>query len=451
MIDVVTKIHDQFTLEFKVGFLTREGREPDDFSLALWMFVPGSLDITPATYPKSLFYSDVKSNIRLITPAFALADVAGGSAELLGKLRLSAENAMTGKGTATDFEYNVKMFCAIAKSSLREGLASLGDFSREKAAPWEKYILDAESLYDGYRSTEEAPLGEEIETVFRRGEEFLGDIISRYLMELAKRLEGEDAGDVREKAVSLYRKIGRHKGQMGFPIVMENSPEHNRKYTHRFSALKKYIEEGYGVIYLALSSAITSGLNNANLAKDDLMEEFPDANIVLIDSLCACGGYGLYAYHVCKYQNEGHSMEETVKYAEELKKHEIHNFTVGDLKYLARSGRLSKGEAFLGNLANIKPVLHVDDEGRLVPLYKTHGRRKSIEGLFNDMQKRIGDYENDYLLIDHGACREDAEFLRDLIVSKTGFTNIIIDNVGPVIGAHAGPGVMTLFHLGEKR
>ena len=218
-----------------------------------------------------------------------------------------------------------------------------------------------------------------------------------------------------------------------------------------YKTFKKYIEEGYGVIYLALSSAITSGLNNANLAKDDLMEEFPDANIVLIDSLCACGGYGLYAYHVCKYQNEGHSMEETVKYAEELKKHEIHNFTVGDLKYLARSGRLSKGEAFLGNLANIKPVLHVDDEGRLVPLYKTHGRRKSIEGLFNDMQKRIGDYENDYLLIDHGACREDAEFLRDLIVSKTGFTNIIIDNVGPVIGAHAGPGVMTLFHLGEKR
>ena len=250
MIDISTKIHDRFTLEFKVGFVTGKGREPDDFSLAMWLFVPGGLDITPSTYSKDMFYSDVKSNIRLITPAFPLGDLAAGGVPL-AKLKESARAVQSGNGSMEDFEYDVKMFCAIVKSSLREGLAALGPFTPDKVAGWEKYVDDAESVLDSFHSLRPASGGNGtdpgMERIFLRGDEFLGDIMSKYLMEFIRRVEGGLAPAVSQKAALLYRKIGRHDAEMGFPVIREDDPGHNRTYTHRFSALKKYVEE---VLYL---------------------------------------------------------------------------------------------------------------------------------------------------------------------------------------------------------
>ncbi len=216
---------------------------------------------------------------------------------------------------------------------------------------------------------------------------------------------------------------------------------------------EKNIKEGFDVLYLAFSSALTGGLNNANLAATDLREKYPQARIELVDSLSASGGYGFLAYHAAKYKNNGHDMDETLRYISENIPHVVHNFTVDDLAYLARSGRLSKGSAFMGNLLSIKPVLHTDDEGRLVPLYKVKGRKKSLEGLVNDMEKKMGSYReaNDVVFINNADTPEDAEFIKTQLKERFGIENVLIWNIGPIIGSHTGPGTMALFHFGEIR
>lgn len=217
------------------------------------------------------------------------------------------------------------------------------------------------------------------------------------------------------------------------------------------NTFEKIICDGKDVLYLAFSSALTGGLNNANLAATELRAKYPEARIELIDSLSASGGFGLLVYLTGKFKNTGKSLDETLKYIEETKLHVIHNFTVDDLAYLARSGRLSKGSAFMGNLMNIKPVLHTDNEGRLVPLYKAKGRKKALEGLVNDMEKRIGSYKNDIIFLNHADTPDEAQFMADMIKTRFGIDNILIWNIGPIIGAHTGPGTMALFHLGEAR
>jgi len=220
------------------------------------------------------------------------------------------------------------------------------------------------------------------------------------------------------------------------------------EYTEIF---KKYATEGKSVVYLGFSSALSGSLSSAYIARDTVMEEFKDADITIVDSKSASLGEGLLAYYVNEMLKAGASKVEVVSWLETNKLKMNHWFTVDDLGHLKRGGRLSGTAAFLGTLLDIKPVLKVDDEGRLIPISKVKGRKKSIKTLFEMLQENITAPEEQVIAISHGDCIEDAEYLKEMILKEYNVKDVIINHVGPVIGAHTGPGVVALFFMGEKR
>lgn len=250
MIDIQTKIHDKFSIEFKVGFVTRKKLRMNDFSLAMWFFVPGSLDITRATYPKDMFYQDVKSNIRLITPTFLLREIVDEPAVPLRNIR-RAVSELASNPTRTliaEYEYHVKMFVAIVKSSLRDELFHIKQnrISSDILALSERFIENAERICDEYtriRSIINAPtVPEDVLKMYLCGDEFLGDITVKHLLDLMRWLKVRGIGELDAKAAGLYNKIGEHKKKMGYPQVKKDEPKLNKTYLYRFSMLKKYIE-----------------------------------------------------------------------------------------------------------------------------------------------------------------------------------------------------------------
>lgn len=250
MIEILTKIHDKFSIEFKVGFVTRKKLRMNDFSLAMWFFVPGSLDITRSTYPKGMFYQDVKSNIRLIIPTFLLREIVDEPAVPLRNIR-RAVTELASNPTRTlvaEYEYHIKMFVAIVKSALRDELAHIKQnrISSDILALSERFMENAERICDEYirvRSIINAPtVSEDVLKVYLCGDEFLGDITCKRLLDLMSWLQDKGIHDLDAKAVALYRKIGEHKKTMGYPEVGQNFSELNKTYLYRFSMLKKYIE-----------------------------------------------------------------------------------------------------------------------------------------------------------------------------------------------------------------
>ena len=171
-----------------------------------------------------------------------------------------------------------------------------------------------------------------------------------------------------------------------------------------------------------------------------------------MDSLSATLGQGLLVYKAVQLKEAGKNLDEIAAWLEENKYHLVHNFTVDDLFHLHRGGRLSKTAAIVGTMINLKPVLHVDDEGHLVMLSKVRGRKKSLIGL-DCMEKQLGDWKdkNDIIFISHGDCPEDAQFVADLIKERFGYENFMIDYIGATIGAHSGPGTVALFYMGDHR
>lgn len=207
------------------------------------------------------------------------------------------------------------------------------------------------------------------------------------------------------------------------------------------------------ILYIAFSSGLSGTYNSAQIAAQELAEEGFPYKIVVIDSLCASLGEGLLVHKaVCMLEN-GVSLEETAKWVEENKLHIVHNFTVDDLNHLYRGGRVSKTAAFLGTLASIKPILHVDNDGHLIPLQKVRGRKKSLTALVDSMEKQMGRYrsQNDIVFISHGDCLDDAQILADIIKERLNINAFLINYVGSTIGAHSGPGTIALFYLGEYR
>ena len=172
-----------------------------------------------------------------------------------------------------------------------------------------------------------------------------------------------------------------------------------------------------------------------------------------MDSLAATLGQGLLVYKAVQLKEAGKNLDEIAAWLEENKYHLVHNFTVDDLFHLHRGGRLSKTAAIVGTMINLKPVLHVDDEGHLVMLSKVRGRKKSLIGLVDCMEKQLGDWKdkNDIIFISHGDCPEDAQFVADLIKERFGYENFMIDYIGATIGAHSGPGTVALFYMGDYR
>lgn len=220
------------------------------------------------------------------------------------------------------------------------------------------------------------------------------------------------------------------------------------EYTELF---RKYASEGKSVIYLGFSSALSGSLSSAYLARDMVIEEIKDADITIIDSKSASLGEGLLAYYANDMLKAGASKDEVVSWLETNKLKVNHWFTVDDLGHLKRGGRLSGTAALLGTLLDIKPILKVNDEGKLIPISKVKGRKKSIKTLFEMLHENIVSSEEQVIAISHGDCIEDAEYLKEMIIKEYNVKDVIINHVGPVIGAHTGPGVVALFFMGEKR
>lgn len=207
------------------------------------------------------------------------------------------------------------------------------------------------------------------------------------------------------------------------------------------------------ILHIAFSSGLSGSYNSANIAALELADKYPNRRIIVIDSLCASLGEGLLVHKAVMMQEKGKSLEETASWIEENKLHLVHNFTVDDLYHLFRGGRVSKTAAFVGTMINIKPILHVDNEGHLIPTAKVRGRKKSLIALVNCMEKQIGSWrdKNDIVFISHGDSLEDAKYVAGLIKERFGIESFLINYVGSTIGAHSGPGTIALFYMGEYR
>lgn len=217
-------------------------------------------------------------------------------------------------------------------------------------------------------------------------------------------------------------------------------------------SFEKAIGEGYDILYLGFSSGLSGSYNSGCVARDLLLEKYPDTKIICVDSLCASTGEGLLLYKACEKKNEGMDIDELAEWLEENKLHLCHMFTVDDLKYLHRGGRVSKATAIAGTVLGIKPVLHVDNEGHLIALGKVRGRKQSLNKLVEMMEERLGGYENPVIAICHGDCIEDAEYVAKLVQSKLPKkAKVIYSYTGTVIGAHSGPGTIALFFMGDHR
>ena len=218
-----------------------------------------------------------------------------------------------------------------------------------------------------------------------------------------------------------------------------------------FEAFTPLLEDGKDILYICFSSGLSSTYGSAKLAADELMEKYEGSSVKVIDSLCASSGHGLLVYFAVKKKNEGASLEENFKYTSDLVPHICHWFTVDDLVYLKRGGRVSPTVALAGAALGIKPILHVDDEGHLINVSKTRGRKASIKEIFNRYAATAVDPEHGEYIVSGADCREDVEALEKLIIDAYGNKAIYLQDIGPVIGSHSGPGTLALFFVGTNR
>lgn len=189
----------------------------------------------------------------------------------------------------------------------------------------------------------------------------------------------------------------------------------------------------------------------AKNAAEELSEKYPESKVITVDSLCASLGQGLLVKHAVDKKKSGATIEQVARFVEDNKLHLCHWFTVEDLFFLKRGGRVSAATAVMGTVLQIKPVMHVDNAGKLINVEKARGRASSISALFAKMKQTAINPEKQTIYISHGDCYEDAKKLADMVTAEFGITDILISEVGPVIGAHSGPGTLALFFLGTQR
>lgn len=216
-------------------------------------------------------------------------------------------------------------------------------------------------------------------------------------------------------------------------------------------AFRADCEAGNNVLYLGFSSGLSGTFNSGRLAMEELREEYPDIKLIAVDSLAASTGYGLLLYLAVQKRDEGATIEELEEYLIDTRLHVCHWFTVDDLVYLKRGGRINPAVAFVGGVLGIKPVLHVDDYGHLVNVSKARGRKGSIQALADHYSESALDPENGTVMICQGDCPYDAAKLAGILRERHGVTVKIISYTGTVVGAHSGPGTLALFYLGKER
>lgn len=213
----------------------------------------------------------------------------------------------------------------------------------------------------------------------------------------------------------------------------------------------KYLDEGYEVIYIGLASILSGTYNSANIARLNILEEKPDAKLTIIDSLSVSLGLGLLVYKACEMLKVGRTSQEVILWIENNRNKVVHSILVDDLKHLKRGGRISGATAAVGSLLNIKPILYIDDSGRLVPGDKVKGRKRALKYLMNEVKEKAINPEEETLFICHGDCLEDAEALKEMILQEVKFKNVIINYIGSVVGSHGGPGLIAAIFLANKR
>lgn len=229
------------------------------------------------------------------------------------------------------------------------------------------------------------------------------------------------------------------------PTTMAANPESAREL---FNGL---LDQGHDILHIAFSSGLSSSYSAAATAAREISEERPEAKIIVIDTLSASLGEGLLVHKAIQMKNSGKSIDEVAEWVEKNKLNLCHIFTVDDLHHLHRGGRVSKTTAIIGTLINVKPVLHMDNDGHLVPLNNVRGRKKALVALVDQMEARVKGYDNDIVFISHGDCIEDAEYVAELVKERFGIDKSLINYVSPTIGAHSGPGTVALFFMGDYR
>lgn len=214
-------------------------------------------------------------------------------------------------------------------------------------------------------------------------------------------------------------------------------------------AMTPPLEAGKDILCVCFSSALSTTYQSAVIARQELSDTYPDRRIVVIDSLCASLGQGMLLYLAHRERQKGRTLEETADFIRETIPHLCHYFTVDDLNHLKRGGRVSAAAAFFGTMLQMKPILHVDDQGRLIPLSKVRGRKASIQALLAQMDELVTDAET--VFISHGDCLDEVEAMAQQIKDRFGTKEVVINYVGPVIGNHTGAGVVALFFVGKYR
>ena len=215
--------------------------------------------------------------------------------------------------------------------------------------------------------------------------------------------------------------------------------------------IEPHLKEGRDVLVVAFSSGLSATCHSAQIAAQELSEQYPERKVYVVDSLCASLGQGLLVWYAARMKNEGRGIGEVRDWLEENKLHLCHWFTVDDLHFLKRGGRISSATAVLGTMLSIKPVMHVDDEGHLTKVGTARGRNASLKALVDKMEQTALDSGSLTVFISHGDCLEDAQFVADEIKKRYGTKEIILNSIGPVIGAHTGPGCVALFFMGKHR
>ena len=231
------------------------------------------------------------------------------------------------------------------------------------------------------------------------------------------------------------------------PTTAQVNPENAK------ALLEPYLKEGKDILHIAFSSGLSGTYNSSRIAAEELMEEYPDRKIIVVDSLSASLGQGLLVWLAQQKKELGQTLEDVVDWVEKNKLKMVHLFTVDDLNHLYRGGRVSRTTAIVGSMLNIKPVLHVDNEGKLTAIGKVRGRKKALQELVKLMDEKIGSFgaDCDTIFISHGDCEQDAQYVAAKVKEKYNIKNIIINQVGATIGAHSGPGTMALFFIGDVR
>ncbi len=261
----------------------------------------------------------------------------------------------------------------------------------------------------------------------------------RFILQDVERMDWPDYRDMRPEAFyDLLRK-----GERATTSALNAS--------HYIEALTPLLQAGQDVLVMAFSSGLSTTYQSSVMAVEELREAFPERKIYTVDTLAASLGHGLLVWHACQQRAQGKSIEQVRDWLEENKLHLCHWFTVDDLNHLKRGGRVSAATALVGTMLSIKPVLHVDNEGHLINVSKVRGRMASIKALVDEMEKTAINPAEQTVFISHGDCVGDAMKLADMVKERMGVEVALVGPIGPVIGAHSGPGTLALFFLGSER